>query len=160
VCHAGYLNVSCQEGGTLEIIISIVALVVSLSSLGWQAITWRKQHEQGRLNQNIALLAEIKMKLAEMPEAFRFHGISKKDMEAHEITEKELAYLVANFMAGQVYYETIDNNPGEPFGENDYRTQICKTVAFRKAWPLVKKILDDTSYRKKVEKTVVRYESS
>ncbi len=144
----------------MEIIISIVALVVSLSSLGWQAITWKKQHEQERLNQNIALLAEIKMKLAEMPEAFRFHGISEEDMEAHDITEKELAYLVANFMAGQVYYETIDNNPEEPFGENDYRAQICKTKAFRKAWPLVKKILDDTSYRQKVEKTVERYQNS
>ena len=144
----------------METIISIVALVVSLSSLGWQAITWRKQHEQERLNQNIALLAEIKMNLAEMPEAFRFHGISEEDMKTHNITEKELAYLVANFMAGQVYYETIDNNPDEPFGENDYRTQICKTEAFRKAWPLVKKILDDTSYRQKVEKTVVRYQNS
>ena len=117
----------------MEIIISIVALVVSLSSLGWQAITWRKQHEQERLNQNIALLTEIKMKLAEMPEAFRFHGVSEKDMEEHDITEKELAYLIANFMVGQVYYETIDNNPAKPFGENDYRAQICKTEAFRKA---------------------------
>ena len=144
----------------MEIIISIVALVVSFSTLGWQALSWKKQHEQERLNQNIALLAEIKMKLADMPEAFRFHGISEKDMEEHDVTEKELAYLIANFMAGQVYYETINNNPEEPFGENEYRTQICKTIAFRKAWPLVKKIIDDTSYRDKVERTDIHYENS
>ena len=144
----------------METITSIIALVVSLFSLGWQAITWRKQYKQERLNQNISLLAEIKMNLEEMPKAFRFHGISEEDMKTHDITAKELAYLVANFMAGQVYYETLDNNPNKPFGDNDYRTQICKTLAFKKAWPLVKKMLDDTSYRRKIEKTVEHYHNS
>ncbi len=143
-----------------EVMISITALIASFISLGWQAFSWKKQHEQERLNQNIAILTDIKLKLAEMPEAFRFHGISESEIKEHGLTEKELAYLVANFMAGQVYYETINNDPDEPFGENDYRAQICKTEAFRKAWPLVKRILDDTAYRKKVENTVEKYSRS
>ena len=140
-----------------EATISIIALVASFISLGCQAFSWKKQHEQERLNQNIAMLAEIKMKLSEMPEAYRFHGISKNEIREHGVTEKELAYLVANFMAGQVYYEAINNNPDIPFAEGDYRTQICKTEEFRRAWPLVKRMLDDTAYRRKVEKTVERY---
>jgi hypothetical protein len=144
----------------VETIISVVALVISLFSIGWQALSWRKTHEQERLGQNISLLADIKMQLAEMPEAFRFHGITKEQMKQHGVTGKELAYLVANFMAGQVYFETIDSKPSEPFGENLYRTRICETESFQKAWPLVKMLLDDTPYRQKVQLTVERYENS
>ena len=63
-------------------------------------------------------------------------------------------------MAGQVYYETIDNNQNEPFKENEYRANICKTEAFRKAWPLVERLLDQTSYKKKVAITVQHYEKA
>lgn len=141
----------------MNYILPIVALVLSILSLGWQAFTWRKQQHQSRSAANLGVLSEIKLKLADIPEAFRFHGISKEQIEAHGLTEKELSYLVANFMAGQIFYETESIDAGSPFPEGDYRDQICSTADFQNAWPLVKLMLDDTDYKKRIEKTISAY---
>ena len=137
--------------------ISIIAIVLSLISLGWQLFSWNKQHEQTRLKDNLSLLIGLNMYLAEMPELYRFHGITRGMLKEHEVTEKELAYLVSNFISGQIYYETTENDPTQPFPEDDYRSQMCQTKAVRKAWPLVKLMLDNTAYRQKLDLTIAKY---
>lgn len=140
-------------------IIAGIALIFSIVSLAWQYFTWGKQHKQARLTGNLSLLANLKMQLAKMPEAYRFHGITEEMLKEHSITEKELAYLVSNFISGQIYYEAVNNDPSQPFDEGDYRAIMCKTEAVRKAWPLVRQMLDDTSYRTKVDITIEKYNS-
>ncbi len=142
-----------------ETTISSLALIAAVLSLTWQAFVWKKQDVQARLKDNLTLLAELKMRLAEIPEAYRFHGITKEMLQSHQINEKELSYLTANFISGQIYYESISGNNTEPFHENDYRTTMCRTEGVKKAWPLVKLLLDDTNYRKKIEKTIGRFNS-
>jgi len=141
----------------MELNISIIALLASFLSLGWQTFTWKKQYEQSRLNENLTLLAEIKMQLAQKPEVYRFHGITKEMMRDCDIDEKELAYVVTNFISGQIYYEAIEKDSKTPFPDDDYRAIMCKTEAIKKAWPIVKILLDKTSYRDKVEKTIEKY---
>jgi len=44
-----------------------------------------------------------------------------------------------------------------PFPKDDYRDQICRTSEFRKCWPLVRLMLDNTDYKKRIEKTIEKY---
>ena len=135
-------------------IIASVALVVSLFSIWWNYYSFKKGHEQSRLSENLSSLAEIKLRLGEIPDAFRFHGITAQDLLAHDVKAEELSYLISNFLAGQIYYEMVPNDVKKPFPEDDYRTHLCKSDAVQKAWPLVRKLLDNTSYRAKVELTI------
>ena len=63
-----------------------------------------------RLKDNLSLLTGLHIYIAKIPEAYRFHGIPREMLEKCEVTEKELAYLVSNFILGQIYYEAEKNN--------------------------------------------------
>ncbi len=111
----------------ISIVIALIALGVSLFSLWWNYFSFQKSNEQSRLAENLALLAEIKLRLSEIPDAFRFHGISAQDLFDHEIKPEELSYLVSNFLVGQIYYEIVPNNHLNPFPDDDYRMYLCKS---------------------------------
>ena len=102
-------------------------------------------------------MSEIKLKLAEIPTAVRFHDISEEDFNKHNIKPEELAYLASNFLAGQIYYERQPINHHKPFPIDDYRAILCSSESMRHAWPLLKKLMDNTPYRDKVELTVKSY---
>lgn len=138
-------------------VIASIALVISLLNVWWNYYSFKKNHEQSRISENLSSLAEIKLRLGEIPDAFRFHGITTQDLIEHEIKPEELSYLISNFLAGQIYYEMFPNNPTKPFPEDDYRTHLCQSQAVYKAWPLIKKLLDNTPYRAKVELTIKHY---
>jgi hypothetical protein len=86
------------------------------------------------------------------------HGVSVEDLEEAGITEKEFAYLLANFTAGGLYYRAASAGK-EPFQPDTYRYNLLKSSYTRKAWPFLRKFIQKSPYSEKIEKTIDLIES-
>jgi hypothetical protein len=109
---------------TLAVLVTIIGLLLQMRR-------WRIEQHQARAAANLSLLAQIHLKLSEAPEAFRVYDITGEQMKASGISARELAYLVANFTAGQIFYEGSPDDPKRPFPEDNHRTRICRTTRFK-----------------------------
>lgn len=140
-----------------SIIISVSSLTVAVVAVVYNNILAEKMVKQARIAANLSAVSEIKLKLIDIPSALKFHGITQKMLDSHEVTPQELAYLASNFIAGQIYFEMSSRNTLTPFEEGDYRENICKSEHTQKAWPLLEKLIDDTPYRDKIKLTIEKY---
>lgn len=102
--------------------------------------------------------AQLERSLADIPTAFRFHGITPEQLKEIGVTPEEFAYLVANFSAGHIFHFGILNNT-EPFERDGYRYTMLKTQATRKAWPLIKRMIAPGKYGDKIEATIKAIEA-
>lgn len=141
----------------MELTLSIFAILLSFASFGWAIYFGRVNLYQTKLNRNLSLMSDLKMKLGDMPEAFRFYGISEEDIKKHGLTPLELAYLTSNFLAGQVFWETEITRNKKYFSDNDYRARLCQSDEIQKAWPLISKMMDDTPYKDHLDNLILKY---
>lgn len=137
----------------MEISLSHVAIFISLISI---AITlwfnFRKLEVQNMSNLS-HMIAQERF-LADIPSAFRFHGITDDQIKNAGITAEELSYLVSSITAGGVYHRTHSPNCAKSFDKGSYRYNMIKSEEFRKAWPLVKQMMNKTSFTTKIDNTI------
>jgi hypothetical protein len=79
----------------------------------------------------------VERSLAEVPGAFRFHGITDADLIAADVTAGELAYLVANFTAGRIHDTAAYSMLKRPFGKQNYRYKMLEKPSTQRAWELI-----------------------
>ena len=134
----------------MEQALPIVALVISAASLGVTAWIAFVQRRSGGLMQNLSSLAGLDLRLGTDPNLMRFHGITEPPadiLQEHGVTPEELGYLVSNFRIGAVYYRSMRD-----WQLSTYRVDMCLAPATRRAWPLVRRFLDDEPYRQTLDK--------
>lgn len=133
--------------------LSITAIIVSVISL---VLTFHVN----RLT-SLSSIINVELSLSKIKSAFRFHGITDKKLEAAGITAEELAYLVSSFTAGGIYHR-ISGIPyiwlSTPFKEGTYRYEMCKSSDTRKAWPLIKKMMNPSRFRDRIDNTIKKFE--
>lgn len=144
----------------LPLFLSIAAIFISLGAIYLQFFIHRREHGLSALSTNLASLADIDLMLASDSSLLRFHSVSADELTAHGVTEKDLAYLIATFHAGSIYYSTVDLRPTEePFTESDpYRFHMMRSSATRRAWPLVERFLNDSNYKTRLRLTKLQFD--
>jgi hypothetical protein len=127
----------------------------------WQAAK-QAQVQQEQLALNLSPIVTVELKLAELPSAIRFHGITEQELAAHDIAANELAYVVASFTAGRIYHEARKRHITAPFDQHSerYRYQMCISAKTRKAWPLVKRMMNQSSFVERIEATIRQAEEA
>jgi hypothetical protein len=100
----------------------------------------------------LAQLNSVEEMIAEYPSVLKFHGISQAELDEARITPQEFAYLVSSFTLGGAWYQAYGSEENKPF--DGYRGRICTAEATQRAWPLLKRMMDDSPYRRKVESTI------
>lgn len=139
-------------------IVSALALVASLLAL-WQAILANKgQQASSTWLTHLSEIVEVEGRLGELPEALRFHGMSKEDLEQAGLTPQEFAYLLNSFTLGATWDRILHPNVRTPFGVDNYRYRMCESKETRKAWPLVKKLMNPSDFVDRVDLTIKRIE--
>ena len=139
----------------LELALSLAAVVISVFSLGWTILSARRLRVETSLYACVESLLEVKKGIGDVPSVLRFHGIRPEDLRDAGVTAEEFAYLAANFLAGALFYEATDpHGRGEPFDETMYRYKLLAQPETRKAWPLVRKLMDRTSYTRRIDATI------
>jgi hypothetical protein len=137
----------------METIIPYAAICLSFISL--LGTYWFNRRLLGaRSMSHLAHLIQLERSVADIPSVFRFHAISEEQIAEAGITPQELAYLVASTTAGGVYHRTHSPGVETPFNEGSYRHTMCATIEFQKAWPLVKLMMNESEFTKRLDLTI------
>lgn len=134
--------------------ISGLALIVALLAL-WQAsLANRAQQASSAWLTHLSEIVEVEARLGELPEALRFHGMSKEELDRAGLTPQEFAYLLNSFTLGATWDRILHPNLRTPFGVDSYRYRMCKSKETRKAWPLVKKLMNPSVFVDRIDLTI------
>jgi len=136
-----------------ELLFSLLALMVSLGSLEWSIHIGRRGMNAAELA-SLSHVVNIEQTLGQIPTALKFHGITPKEMNEADIEPKELAYLLSSFTAGEIYHGTKAQKKMKTFEVGSYRYRMCKSEATRKAWPIIKRMMNPSIYRNKITATI------
>lgn len=142
----------------MELFIATLALVVSTLIGVWTLRHTREQARAARLA-NVTNIVSIERSLADVPTALRFHGISQRDLDQAGISAAEFAYLVASCSATSLYHNSSEENPGKPFGPGNYRRRMCESEDFRRAWPLLKRMMNGGTFVSRMDATIAVIET-
>ena len=141
--------------------VSFFALVFTIVFQLRQAVI-QSQFNREQLSLILSPIIGVELKLIDIPEALKFHGITEADLAAHDITAQELSYLVASFTAGRIYHEARKAHIRTPFDPDSerYRHLMCRSESTRKAWPLVKRMMNHSSFVDRIQATINLQQSS
>jgi hypothetical protein len=84
--------------------------------------------------------------------------LSKEDLDKAGITPQEFAYLLNSFTLGGTWHRILHPDLKTPFGVDHYRYRMCKSGATRKAWPLVKMLMNRSPFVEQVDLTIKQIE--
>jgi len=143
-----------------ELIISLCAVVVSLTSLGFSIWSWGKQKNVNAVSAFLAAIAQVERTLGQVPTAVRFHGIKPEELQEIGVTPEEFAYLVASFTVGWIHHYSMTPGDTDPWVEGSYRYNMFSSEPTRKAWPLIRRMMGPDKYCDKVEVTLKVYEKA
>ncbi len=138
----------------MDYFVPLLALFVSLSSLAWTVYMNRYQAKQAALTANLNLRAQVMARIADTPALLRFHDIGLEDLQAVGITAAEFAYLLVIYESGRILYDLHEHrgNPVLPAGT--FRYKMCRSRDFRRAWPLIMRVCDETPFSQLMEATM------
>lgn len=134
-------------------LISLAAIIISFGSIVWSIHIGRRQINAAELA-SLSHVVDIERTLGEVPTALKFHGITIEEMKKADIEPKELAYLLSSFTAGAIYHGTKVQRKIKTFQVGSYRYEMCKSEATRKAWPIIKRMMNPSNYRDKIDSTI------
>jgi hypothetical protein len=137
----------------VELLIALVALFVSAVTGIWTLRLNRDQLQSARLA-NVTNIVNIERSLSDVPSALRFHGISQQSLDEAGITANEFAYLLASCSATSLYHNFSREDPNQPFAVDSYRYRMCATADFRKAWPLLKRMMNTGTFVSRMDRTI------
>lgn len=151
---------------TPELVNGLFAVAGAILGSGFTALfSWMQfkkvQKRQEVSETSLSHLAEIvavEAQLGQLPEALRFHGLSKEDLGEAGVTAQEFAYLLNSFTLGSTWHRILHPNRRTPFGIDHYRSRMCESEATRKAWPLVKKMMNPSDFVESIDSTIRRIE--
>lgn len=134
--------------------IAIFSLIVSLITAFWAF----KAIYVSTCALTESTFVQVEQMLARVPKAVRFHGISLEQMQECGVNEQEFAYLLASFTAGGIGARARDEKSKTPFPPGSYRRTMLEAEHTRKAWPLIRVMMSDTPYRRRIEATIALIE--
>ena len=140
---------------TIRLIVLGIVALLSGGSLAFTIWYNLRQAKVNAMNTYLAQLVSIESQIAKTPSVLRFHGLDARDLIDHDVSAEEFSYLVTTFTLGGVWYKAFESSEDiGPYKPGEYRYDICASPATQKAWPLLKRMMEDTPYRKKIDATI------
>lgn len=139
-------------------ITAISALVVSLIALWHANQLHRRSESSDTLLAHLSDIVQVESRLANLPDALRFHGLSINELEEIDVTAEEFAYLLNSFTIGGVWHRILDKGVTSPFAPGSYRHTMCLSPHTRKAWPLIRKMMNPSEFVNRVDRTITLIE--
>jgi hypothetical protein len=106
----------------------------------------------------MSAIVQVESRLADFPPALRFHGLSEEDLERVEIEPRDFAYLLNSFTLGSIRQSILSRWKQSAFPPGDYRYQMCLAKETRRAWPLVKKLMNPSAFVARIDRTIEEIE--
>lgn len=147
---------------TPELINGLFAVAGAIVGSGVAAlfswIQYRKARRQQEVSEtwlsHLAEIVAVEGQLGQLPEALRFHGLNKEDLDQAGVTPHEFAYLLNSFTLGGTWHRILHPNCRTPFGVDHYRYRMCESEATRRAWPLIRKMMNPNEFVESIDATI------
>lgn len=138
----------------MELILPMFAVLISVGTLLWTVWFNLRQQQSTALVQSLTAFIEVEQRLGDIPTALQFHGIDPEELTKAGITPEEFSYLLTSFTAGGIFYRIKPKVANEPYAEGTYRYAMLKAEKTQKAWPILRKFLEPSHFRDKIEMTL------
>lgn len=138
--------------------ISVISLILSLVAVVLSLRANRRQEVAATMLGHLSPIVELESRLGVLPNALRFHGVGEEEIREAGLEPQEFAYLVNSFTLGSVWHQIITPKIKTEYGIDEYRTRMCRSKEFRRAWPVVKKLLNPTDFVDLIDATVKTFE--
>ncbi len=138
----------------MEIIISILAFIFSVIGLAWQAWTFFHNRKIRIVNECVIAMAQLERSLADAPNAFKFHGLTKQTIKEHGFDDKSLSYLLSNMTIGGSFHRHSKEAGSHVFKKSSYRYKLCESEEVLRAWPLIERMITETPYKDRIINTL------
>ena len=137
-----------------------LAFLVALLALWQSSRTNKAQQATSAWLTQLSAIVEVESRLGELPEALRFHGIKKEELDQAGLTAEELSYLLNSFTLGGIRDKVLYPKLRTAFEIDSYRYRMCTSKETRRAWPLVKKLMNPSNFVARVDLTIERIEDT
>lgn len=140
--------------GVLGCLVSTLSVAFAIYATYQQAQELDRQNESRKWAANYEYLREAKRMIADHKEILELHGLPSNICETLGVTPAQVAYVLIDAKAADLYYKMAHEEKIEP---TDYRKHLLKQPAYRK---IIKeiivpgKMLGDTPFSRFVEKSV------
>ena len=136
----------------MELFLSCFAVLISVTSLAWTVVSSRSQRESNAILSNNLNIISIESQIAKIPQLLRFHGIEnpEEELKRYDVSAEELTYLLNSFTIAGAYYRTSPKAT-RSLQKGSYRYNMCLSPATRRAWPLVRYMLNNDHYRERLD---------
>lgn len=132
---------------TLELTLSITAIVFSLISFYLSFRFTRKSHEHDSRLQDAIFHMErndfFEGKLAEWPDAFKFYGVNLDSAKKDGVSKEQIAYLVMSINALTSLSQSKGQTLAETLMNNTYRFKMFSHKETQTAWKYARKCFSD-----------------
>jgi hypothetical protein len=139
-------------------LVSGLALFVAIFALWHSVRASRRQESSSTYLAHLAEIVQVESRLGELPDALRFHGLRKEELERVGVTPQEFAYLVNSFTLGKAWHKVLTPEATTPYGVDSYRFHMCESKEMRQVWPLVKRLLNPGPYVDRIDATIAQIE--
>ena len=138
----------------MEFVLSMLAVFISVGTLLWTIWFNLRQQQSTALVQSLTAFIGVEQKLAYIPAALQFHGVNPDELTKIGITPEEFSYLLTSFTAGGIFYRIKPKVAKKPYAEGTYRYTMLKSEKTQRAWPILRKFLEPSPYRDRIELTL------
>lgn len=135
-----------------EYYISITALIFSLVSFVVTMIFNYKSRRLQFMMASIQGYATLEIAIKDNPKLLHVFGINSEDLDEIGISVEEFAFLLSNLTVGGIYYRNVGKKDlAKSFKNDGYYHNIFTISKNKRAWPLLKKCMGDSKYRRYIE---------
>jgi len=138
----------------MEIVLSLVAITISLAVLLLNSLRFQTQAQRAALAANHAGMFGVESQISSVPSVLRFHGIEDPEaaLERHGLTVAEFGYLLGSFTLGGTYYRNAPEAEAEAgIAPGSYRYMMCAASGTQRAWPLLRRLITRSPYRTRLD---------
>lgn len=139
---------------TVELVLAILAVLLSILSFVLSIIVWLSQKNVGAATSTLQVFAQIERNIGDVPTVLRFHDITPQKLREAGVTPNEFAYLVSCFSAYYIYHYRLTFKKGQPYSVGSYAYNLLKSPSTREAWPLIKLMMGGGEYVESIEATI------
>ena len=116
---------------------------------------FNKETFRASSHENLKALLSIYDDLTENHSLLDIYSIDTEALEKKGISPAQFVYLLKDFTAGQLYYDTHYKHKNGMFPENTYRHHLCGLSSTKDCWPSLRTFFGATNYGNCIDKTII-----
>jgi len=138
----------------MEFTLDIIKIALLTLAFLYGVHRFNREKFRASSHENLKALLLVYDAINDDESLLEIYGIKKEEITSRGLSVQQFVYLLKDFTAGQLYYDTNAEHHNGMFYKGNHRYHLCSQVTTRNAWPLLKSFFGATKYGECIEKTI------